>query len=297
MKVVVTGSSGRIGRAIVRRLLQSHEVVGYDQTPTSTTNVVADVSDEASLMKAMRGADAVIHTASLHAPHVPYVSEEKFESVNVKGTESIIRCCVASNVKNIIYTSTTALFGSAATPVDSAGWVTEETAPAPQTIYHATKIAAELLLHAVAQNGAVRVTVIRMSRCFPEPAPIMAAYRLHRGVDARDVASAHELALLTNEQPFRVFIISGATPFQPEDVFQLKANAPVVMQRRAPDFARSFSARGWRLPGSVDRVYSSEKAQRELGWRPRFGFESVLRQFDEESPETLPPSMTWNANE
>lgn len=97
----------------------------------------------------------------------------------------------------------------------------------------------------------------------------MAAYRLHRGIDARDVARAHDLALLTNEQSFRVFVISGATPFLAEDVFQLKINAPLVIQQRAPDFARAFAVRGWQLPESIDRVYSSAKAQEELGWLPR----------------------------
>ncbi|MFT4048137.1 MAG: NAD(P)-dependent oxidoreductase, partial [Solimonas sp.] len=297
MKILVTGSSGRIGRAIVTRLMRSHEVIGLDRNPASVSSVIADLGDEQRLMESLCGVDAVIHTASLHAPHVPHVDEARFVDVNIKGTESIIRCCIANSVKNIIYTSTTALFGVAATPLDHAGWVTEDTAPVPQTIYHTTKIEAESLLRAASQSGTLHTTVIRMSRCFPEPAPIMAMYRLHRGIDARDVAVAHEKALLTNDSPFRVFIVSGNTPFQPEDTFQLKSNAPLIIRQRAPELAQAFESRGWNLPATIDRVYSNAKAQKELDWQPRFGFKSVLQQFDEESSEVLPPLASWGVQE
>ena len=220
-----------------------------------------------------------------------------FNEINIAGTESIIRCCARYNVQNLVYTSTTALYGAAATPIERASWITEEIDPVPLTIYHTPTLKAEALLCAAANSGQLRVTVIRMSRCFPEPAPIMAMYRLHRGIDVRDVATAHELALTTNEQPFRVFVVSGTTPFQPADVFRLKANAAVVIQERAPAIAEAFARRGWMVPSGIDRVYSNAKIQRELGWAPRFGFDAVLHQYDEDSPEVLPPVNHWNARE
>ena len=297
MKVLVTGSSGRIGRAIVARLMRNHDVIGYDRNPASTTHVIANVADELALGKAIQGVDAVVHTASLHAPHVSHVPDAVFNEINIAGTESIIRCCARYNVQNLVYTSTTALYGAAATPIERASWITEEIDPVPLTIYHTTKLKAEALLCAAANSGQLRVTVIRMSRCFPEPAPIMAMYRLHRGIDVRDVATAHELALTTNEPPFRVFVVSGTTPFQPADVFRLKANAAVVIQERAPAIAEAFARRGWMVPSGIDRVYSNAKIQRELGWAPRFGFDAVLHQYDEDSPEVLPPVNDWNARE
>jgi UDP-glucose 4-epimerase len=62
-----------------------------------------------------------------------------------------------------------------------------------------------------------------------------------------------------------------------------------VIPLLAPALAQAFAARGWALPQSIDRVYSSALAQRELGWAPRFGPDEVLRQLDEHSPEVLPP--------
>lgn len=290
MRILLTGSSGRVGRAIAAQLVgHGHEVVGFDRCAAPTTDIVADLRDDAALRSAMKSVEAVVHTAALHAPHVGERSEAEFEAINVQATQRLLTHCDEFGIRTLVYTSTTALYGDAATPDDAAGWVTEATPARPRTVYHRSKLAAEALLRQAAGRGRLRVTVLRMSRCFPEPAPLMAAYRLHRGVDARDVASAHERALLPADVPWRCFVISGATPFQAEDAAALKRDAPAVIARRAPALAQAFAARGWALPQSIDRVYSSALAQRELGWAPRFGPDEVLRQLDGHSPEVLPP--------
>ena len=89
--------------------------------------------------------------------------------------------------------------------------------------------------------------------------------------------------------PICTYVVSGATPFLPEDAAELAIAAPAVIQRRAPQLVAAFAARGWELPARIDRVYVPTLAMRELGWTPRHGFEEVLRQFDDESAEVLPP--------
>lgn len=290
MKILITGSAGRVGRAIYVRLQRNHEVIGFDTTPASVVDVVADITNKDALIKALKGVDAVVHTAALHAPHVPHVRESRFVEVNVDGTRNVIEACLECGVRKIAFTSTTALYGDASTPVDAAGWVTEDTVPVPRTIYHRTKLAAESLLREAAEEtGKLQVTALRMSRCFPEPVDLMACYRLHRGVDARDVASAHELALESSDRPYRQFVISGGTPFLQEDAAILKSDAAAVLRMRAPDLVSAFNQRGWRFPQSIDRVYVSELAQQELEWKPRHDFREVLRQHDDESAEVLRP--------
>lgn len=128
-----------------------------------------------------------------------------------------------------------------------------------------------------------------MSRCFPETAPVMATYRLHRGVDARDVAQGHRLALKAAGPAYQRFILSGATPFQPEDCPALKTEARAVIRQRCPSLATLFEERGWSLPESIDRVYDSSLAQNVLGWSPRHGFEDIARLLDAGISEVLPP--------
>jgi nucleoside-diphosphate-sugar epimerase len=134
----------------------------------------------------------------------------------------------------------------------------------------------------------MRVVALRMSRCFPEPAPLMAAYRLHRGIDARDVAEAHALAAAADLDPWSVFVLSAATPFRRDDLDRLWHDAPAVLRERAPGLVAEFARRGWPLPPRVDRVYDAARAERALGWRTRYGFSEVLAQLDAGSPEVLP---------
>jgi nucleoside-diphosphate-sugar epimerase len=291
MKILVTGASGRVGRALMVRLARSHQVLGLDQAPSSTAHWVGDVGDAELLQRALRGVDAVVHTAALHAPQVGRVPDAAFQRVNVDATRRLADAACAAGVGQFVYTSTTALYGDAATPPDAAGWVDETLPPQPRTVYHRSKWAAEQLLARYADTGDFGLTILRMSRCFPETAPQMACARLHRGVDARDVADAHALALDTARPGSRVYVISGPTPFQPTDVAALKADAPAVLRQRAPALVQAFAARGWALPASIDRVYSPALAQRELHWQPRHGFADVLCQFDDSSPEVLPPGL------
>ena len=277
-----------MGRAIYVRLMKRHSVVGIDRIPCSTADFVGDIRDRDLIGSALRDVDVIVHTAGLHAPHVGLCSDEQFEDINVVATEMLMRQGIESGVGHFVFTSTTALYGKASTPEGIAGWVDETTEPEPRTVYHRSKISAERRLETVAGESGVPVTVLQMSRCFPEPVDLMAVYRLNRGIDARDVASAHALAIEKRLAGFRRFIISGATPFSRESCRQLFDDAATVIRECVPGLAREFERRGWPLPTSLDRVYDSTAAQRALGWAPGHGYESVLRMLDEQSSEVLP---------
>lgn len=288
MKVLVTGAAGRIGRAVYARLASEHEVTGLDRTPASTVDLTGDLGDPLLLRRAVRDVDAVIHTAALHAPHVGFNTDAEFERVNVHSTTLLAQIAANAGVRRFVFTSTTALYGAASRQATRAVWVDESLAPQPTTIYHRSKIAAEHALAGLAREG-LCVTALRMSRCFPEPAPLMAAYRLHRGVDARDVGDAHALALRRDTPGLQRYIVSGAPPFEEDDVEELLRDAPAVLRRRAPALVADFAARGWPLPRSIDRVYAPFAAMQSLGWQPRYGYSEVLQMLDADSSEVLPP--------
>ncbi|SFC48183.1 UDP-glucose 4-epimerase [Pseudoalteromonas denitrificans DSM 6059] len=116
----------------------------------------------------------------------------------------------------------------------------------------------------------------------------MAVYRLTRGIDVRDVASAHACTVEKRLPGFRRFIISGPTPFNKCCCENLYQNADVVLREYAQNLVETFESRGWDLPKSLDRVYDSTLAQKELGWLPIHGYESVLNLLDDEISEVLP---------
>lgn len=289
MKVLVTGSAGRVGRAIYIHLLRSsHQVVGVDRTPCSTADFVGDIRDTALLSQALVGVDAVVHTAALHAPHVGRLPDSEFQSINVDATITLAQMALQQGIKRFVLTSTTALYGYASRQSGQAAWIDETVTPQPRTIYHRSKIAAEQLLAELAANSDMTVIALQMSRCFPEPVDQMAVYRLNRGVDARDVASAHALALTAPLQGFHRLIISGQTPFTPAQCQALYCDAPAVIHRAAPEVAHLFAQRGWSLPARLDRVYDASAARRLLGWQPQYGASSVVQLFDMGLAEVLP---------
>jgi nucleoside-diphosphate-sugar epimerase len=75
---------------------------------------------------------------------------------------------------------------------------------------------------------------------------------------------------------FGRYIISATTPFQPDDLSDLRLNAPQVVERRVPEYAEEYARRGWRMFPGIERVYVNERARRELGWQPRYDFRQII---------------------
>ena len=260
-------------------------MVGIDRTPFATTRHVGDVTDPHVLATALEGVDAVIHAAALHAPHVPLHSESEFERINVDGTLALARLARDAGIRRLVFTSTTALYGHAITP-GQCTWVDEQTVPQPRTVYHRSKLAAEQGLEDMVDED-FQVRVIRMSRCFPETPDRMLLYRLHRGVDVRDVADAHVAALGNGGPAFQRYIASGSTPFQREDCEALVTHPRDVLAMRCPQWLAEYDRRGWALP-VIDRIHDASAAREGLGWVTRRGPEAVLEQLAVGSIEVLP---------
>jgi UDP-glucose 4-epimerase len=256
-------------------LAPEHEVIGLDIKDGPYTTVIGSITDGPLVDDLCTRVEAVIHTAALHAPHVGLVPDDDFRHTNVCGTEALLRASLKGSVQRFVYTSTTSLYGQAMVPRDRAVWVTEALEPIPRDIYDETKIAAEAACARAAQAGLTCVS-LRMSRCFPEPDRLMAIYRLYRGVDPRDVSQAYVLALTARLTGFKVFNISAATPFQPEDAGALLTDAGRVILKYYPWAKEAFARRDWPLPETIDRVYAIDQAQQGLGYRPQYNFASLF---------------------
>nr|WP_199043334.1 NAD(P)-dependent oxidoreductase [Dyella sp. ASV24] len=292
MRILVTGSSGHLGEALVRTLLDDgHEVIGLDVAEGPYTHRVGSIADRAFVKRCIAGAATVFHPATLHKPHVATHARQDFLDVNLTGTLNLLEEAVATGVESFVYTSTTSVFGDALTPHtdEPAAWVTEDLAPVPKNIYGVTKSAAEDLCQLFQRNQGLSTMVLRTSRFFPEEdddRTVRARYTddnlkaneyLHRRVDIEDVVSAHLLA--ARRAPmlgFRRYIISATTPFLPEDLAELRVHAPLVVRRRVPGYEAIYAEHGWKMAQGIDRVYVNQRARDELGWTPRHDFGALL---------------------
>jgi nucleoside-diphosphate-sugar epimerase len=275
-RVLVTGSSGRVGTAIAHRLAPDYQVMGVDLVPGAFTTVPGSIEDGTVLTRAMQGVEAVVHTAALHAPHVGNVPAARFVAVNVDATRRLLELAHENGVKRLVYTSSTSVYGYALVPEREARWVTEELPPQPRDIYDETKLAAEALVRAAGEGGGLACTILRMSRSFPEAEHLVATYRLCRGVDLRDVADAHALALERRGLACETFNVSARSPFRQDDCATLMTEPWKVVCRDAPEADAVYRRRGWPQPARIDRVYVTGKAETQLGYCPRFNFRELL---------------------
>ena len=296
MRILVTGSSGHLGEALVRTLRKSgHQPIGIDIVPSPCTDHVSSLVDRAAVRACMAHVDAVLHTATLHKPHVDSHTRQEFVDTNITGTLNLLEEAAAAGVSMFIFTSTTSAFGRALTPVagDPAVWITEDVRPIPKNIYGATKVAAEDLCELFQRDTGMPCLILRTSRFFPEQdddARMRASYSadnakvnelLYRRVDLEDVVTAHVLALEKAPQiGFARYIISATTPFVPADLRELGTNAPAVVSRYFPNYEAAYRRRGWTMFPRLDRVYVNERARRELGWRPRYDFAFALARLE-----------------
>src|SRR5258707_2003124 len=252
MRVLVTGSSGHLGEALVRTLRRlNHEVVRIDLLESPFTTCTGSITERGLVQSCRPGVQVVFQAATLHKPHVVTHSRKDFIDTNITGTLHLLEEAVTAGVESFVFTSTTSVFGDALAPPAGApaAWVTEEIGPVPKNIYGVTKAAAEDLCQLFYRNQRLACVILRTSRFFPEPdddKSVRAAFAdenqkvyeyLFRRVDLEDVVSAHLLAAELGAQiGFGRYIISATTPFSTRDITALVLDASSLGKRYAPDF-------------------------------------------------------------
>jgi nucleoside-diphosphate-sugar epimerase len=146
MKIVVTGASGHLGKAVMRELSARHEVKGYS---SAELDITRDVT--------LEPCDALVHLAAWHPPATASTRAEdraRLLEVNVLGT---MRVLDASRATNVVYASTFEVYGlPVASPID------EDHPTRPVTDYGATKLSGEDHALAYAYEEKARVVCLRM---------------------------------------------------------------------------------------------------------------------------------------
>ena len=229
MKILVTGSSGHLGEALARVLRDAgREVVGLDVLPSPFTSVVGSIADRDVVRECLAGVTGVLHTATLHKPHIGSHERQAFVDTNVTGTLALLEEAVGAGVESFVFTSTTSAFGRALYPGSRApaAWITEDVVSLPRNVYGVTKTAAEDLCELVHRDAGLPVVVLRTSRFFPEgddrddvrseyeDANSKANEYLYRRVDIADVVDVHLLALERAAGiGFGRYIVSATAPF------------------------------------------------------------------------------------
>jgi len=112
MRILLTGSSGWLGRFLAPRLRAAgHVAIGLDVAPGADTDVVGSVSERAVVERAFAnyGIEAIVHAGALHKPDIARYLATAFIDVNVTGTLNLLQAAVAAGHDRFVFTSTTSL--------------------------------------------------------------------------------------------------------------------------------------------------------------------------------------------
>ena len=282
--ILITGGSGTLGTAIAPMLVEEGWRVRRADVRRPDDDVgefvATDLRRPDEVRRAVDGADAVIHAAAWHGIHLRDHPPRDFWELNVDGTYNVLEAAADAGAGRLVLSSTMGVYGDSSRPDDDGPAVrVHEALPLrPGDIYGHSKVIAERLVAFFERARGIRAVALRYGMFVPEPFGHYGVRMIYGGVDARDVAAANVAALGQLAKPgrFTAYNIFSSLPFDDEDLALMRDDPMAAIKRHwadADELLRRVDARPW---GPINAVYDISKAERELGWRPRFGFATFL---------------------
>jgi nucleoside-diphosphate-sugar epimerase len=266
--IVVTGGSGKAGRAVISDLVQhGYQVLNVDVMPPADRSVrflKIDLTDYGQTVEALNGADAVVHLAAIPAPGL--LSGEVTFKVNMSSTYNIFSAAALLKLQRIVWASSETTLGLPFDePVPHYAPIDEEHPLYPQSSYALSKVLSEEMARHFSRWSGIPIIGLRFSNIM-EPHDYerfkgwqddakVRKWNLWSYVDARDVAQSCRLALEANIQGAESFIIASADSCMDRPNRDLMAEVfPGVPVREGT--------------GDHDTLLGVEKARKMLGYDP-----------------------------
>ncbi len=275
-RVCVTGASGYLGSHICPGLVKTgYELICVDIVPSENDYGEfrqVDFRNAEDALKALEGAEILIHCASIH-PWKSYTDEEYLDN-NVKGTWNIFRAAVEHGIDRVILTSSIAASGYSPEP---------DLCPVDESyqqqslgdIYSLTKHFQEMIARHFCRNKGMKVIALRPPNFTPKPPLQNGAALLSGCLVVEDIASAHLKALDVWDKlrdGLEPFFITPTFPYSPEEARGLSDNPKGILDKHFPGAWDWFEERGVKLH-PVATQYDSGKAKRVLNWQPECTFD------------------------
>jgi nucleoside-diphosphate-sugar epimerase len=283
MNVAVTGSSGRIGRAVLQELKDAggYTVWALDRTSPpaglAQRSLLIDLTDAGAVYGSLIGAEAVIHLGAI--PNTEHHPGEQVFVNNTAACANVAAACKALGVKRVVYASSITTYGLdlqarsgeiKTLPVD------ESLGPHPDDFYALSKWVGEEIFTLAAEEAGLKVASLRIAYVVgPDEYPVRGQTREHRDasgglwsyVDSRDVALAARLAFEHLDE-----LGPGNHPF---NVAAADAHSRLPLSEVIPRFIPELADHARTLAGS-DPAYSIERARRHLGYQPKHSWRTEL---------------------
>ena len=273
MRIIVTGSSGKLGRTVVRELrANGHEVVAVDRFGERRPDFIhVDLTDYGDVIDAFDGVgdggrvDGLVHLGAIPAPGL--ASEVATFHNNMLATFNVFQAARRLGIMNIVYASSETVLGLPFDVPPPYIPVDEEYDARPESMYSLVKhLEEQMAIELVRWHPGMSITALRFSNvmdpadyeAFPsfDADATLRKWNLWGYIDGRDGAQAVELALTNPPSGFERFIIAAA------DTVMSRPNAELVAE-----VFPGVEVRG--DLGVNDTMLSIDKARRLLGYEPR----------------------------
>jgi nucleoside-diphosphate-sugar epimerase len=198
MNVLVTGGCGYLGSIVVRRLLsEGHDVTVLDNmlygNSLQCEVIRGDVTENASISRALQGRDAVIHLAAIVGEGACNLNKEYTVRVNYLATRNLSKLCEEHKTK-LIFPSTASVYGARPDSL-----LDEHSQTVPTSVYAITKLAAEDAIRTNSQN----YVILRLGTLFGLSGRMRFDLVVNRFAA---IAAARETIVVFGGSQFRPFI-------------------------------------------------------------------------------------------
>ena len=300
MNIMITGAAGLCGRDIAPILTKHY---GYDVIASDIVKpdndfpfVHCDISKPEDVQQAIKGKDidVIIHLATLQPGLGP---PSMSVDINVKGTCNILEAAFLNGVKRVIFTSS--VWAASRGPSAPYQPIDENIPPTHEDMYDITKHMGEQLCGYFYKKYGLSAIAFRFCGYAPvegfssEGDILWDRVDLHalagrfvgtgppfKLTNAWDLTQAFRAAIENKDIQSDLFLIGLGAPFVQEDAEDLKNTPLVVLEKYYPGVSEFFKEIDLDVP-PITFWYNTQKAQKELGFSPKFSLQDVMRQYYE----------------
>lgn len=282
-KILVTGGSGKLGRAVLRDLVEhGFDVLNLDQHALPEPicpSLRIDLTNFGDAAAAILGGvdeksgpfDAVVHLAAIPAPGL--AANARTITNNVSATYNVFEACRLAGIKNVVFASSETVLGLPFDTPPPYVPVDEEYFPRPESAYSLGKLLDETMAAQFCRwDKDLRMVGLRFSNVmYPEDYadfesfdsdPMKRKWNLWAYIDARDGAQAVRRAILADFKGFEAFVIANADSVMSRSNISLLAEVFPDVEQRGNIATNST-------------LLSIDKAKNMLGFSPQYSWRNA----------------------